>query len=132
MTAELNIKIASAKRGKGYAKKALIQFLDYFFNQLGGRVMLDDVALDNEEGQKLLLRFGFEHDPGMDDVFRLFMTRERYHRLQRSRDSEYTQRANTEAMGRDSLRFSGSFQNLGRIPFPSLIHTRPAAANVSR
>jgi RimJ/RimL family protein N-acetyltransferase len=81
MTAELNIKIASANRGKGYAKKALIQFLDYFFNQLGGRVMLDDVALDNDAGQNLLLRFGFEHDPGIDNVFKLFMTRERYHRL---------------------------------------------------
>lgn len=78
MTAELNIKIASAHRGKGYAKKALLQFLDYFFNQRGGRVMLDDVALDNREGQTLLLRFGFEHDPRTAAVFRLFMTRERY------------------------------------------------------
>jgi RimJ/RimL family protein N-acetyltransferase len=81
MTAEFNIKIASPNRGKGYARQAMIQFLNFFFNQLGGRLMLDDVALDNQEGQNSLLRFGFEHDPGIDNAFRLFMTRERYNSL---------------------------------------------------
>jgi RimJ/RimL family protein N-acetyltransferase len=81
MAAEFNIKIASTKRGKGYAKKAMLLFLDFFFNQVGGRIMFDDVALDNHRGQHILLDFGFEHDPKIDNVFRLFLTRERYYRL---------------------------------------------------
>lgn len=81
MTANFNVKIASARRGQGYAGEAMSVFLDYFFNQLGGRVMLDDVALDNQAGQQALLRFGFEHDPGVPDVFRLRLTRERFNAL---------------------------------------------------
>ena len=81
MTAEFNIKIASTKRGKGYAKKAMLLFLDFFFNQVGGRIMVDDVALDNRRGQHVLLDFGFEHDPKIDNVFQLFLTRERYNSL---------------------------------------------------
>lgn len=81
MTAEFNIKIASTKRGKGYAKKAMVLFLDFFFNQMGGCIMIDDVALDNQRGQHLLLDFGFEHDSQVVDVFRLFLTRERYNSL---------------------------------------------------
>ncbi len=81
MTAEFNIKIASTKRGKGYAKEAMILFLDYFFNQIGGRKLIDCVALDNYAGRQALLQFGFEHDPSEKDVFKLQMTRERYNNL---------------------------------------------------
>jgi len=78
MTAFFNIKIMHAERGKGYAKEAMQVFLDQFFNQRGGRVMIDDVALDNVGGQQVLLRLGFEHDPSTGEVFRLRMTRERF------------------------------------------------------
>lgn len=81
MTAEFNIKIASSKRGKGYAKKAMLLFFEIFFNQMGGRIMIDDVALDNQGGQHLLLNFGFEHDSQFVDVFRLLLTCERYNSL---------------------------------------------------
>ena len=81
MTAELNIKIASTERGKGYAREALFLFLDYFFNHFGGRVLIDDIALDNYAGQRALLRFGFEHIPSEKEVFRLRMTREQYNNL---------------------------------------------------
>jgi RimJ/RimL family protein N-acetyltransferase len=81
MTAGLNVKIASTERGKGYAREAMLQFLDYFFNHFGGRVLIDDVALDNHVGQQALLRFGFEHEPSAERVFRLRMTRERYNDL---------------------------------------------------
>lgn len=81
MTAAFNIKIASTQRGNGYAKKAMLLFLDGFFNQIGGRVMVDDVAVDNHSGQHLLMNFGFEHDSQAVDVFRLFLTRERYNSL---------------------------------------------------
>lgn len=80
-TAEFNIKIASTHQGKGYAKKAMILFLDLFFNQFGGQLLVDDVAADNFRGQKVLLNFGFEHDADIKDVFRLKMTRERYNKL---------------------------------------------------
>ncbi|MBA7581352.1 hypothetical protein ES708_23254 [subsurface metagenome] len=81
MTAELNLKIAHKKRRKGYAKEAMLLFLDYFFNCLKGRVLFDDVALDNKAGQQALLSFGFEYDPKVKDVFRLLMTPERYNTL---------------------------------------------------
>jgi RimJ/RimL family protein N-acetyltransferase len=78
MTANFNIKVAAAERGKGYAKEAMQLFLDYFFHELGGQTMVDDVALSNSSGQQALLRFGFEHDPSQDKVFRLRMSRKRY------------------------------------------------------
>ncbi|MBI4758099.1 MAG: GNAT family N-acetyltransferase, partial [Chloroflexi bacterium] len=81
MTAEFNIKVAGAVRRKGYAREAMSIFLDYFFNQFGGHVLLDDVALDNQAGQRALLLFGFEHDSSVKDVFRLRMTRERFNAL---------------------------------------------------
>jgi RimJ/RimL family protein N-acetyltransferase len=78
MTASFNIKVAAAERGKGYAREAMLLFLDYYFHELGGQTMVDDVALDNSVGQEALLRFGFEHDPVPEKVFRLRMTRQRY------------------------------------------------------
>jgi RimJ/RimL family protein N-acetyltransferase len=79
--AEFNIKIASTERRKGYAREAMLLFLDYFFNHLGGRVLIDDVALGNHAGQRALLQFGFEHDSSAKDMFRLSMTREQYNQL---------------------------------------------------
>jgi RimJ/RimL family protein N-acetyltransferase len=79
MTAEFNIKVVSTARGRGYAREAMLLFLDYFFNDLGGRVMVDDVALDNGAGQQALLRFGFERMASPEGVFRLWMTREAFH-----------------------------------------------------
>ncbi len=81
MTASFNVKIAHAERGKGYAREAMQLFLDEFFNQFGGRALVDDVALDNIAGQQALLQFGFEHDSSVGGVFRLRMTRERFHSL---------------------------------------------------
>ncbi len=81
MTAELNIKVASSERGKGYAREAMLLFLDYFFNEFGGRLLTDDVALGNAAGQQTLLRLGFEHDPKKEQVYRVCMTHERYNEL---------------------------------------------------
>lgn len=81
MTASFNIKIMHGERGKGYAKEAMQILLDEFFDQRGGRVMMDDVALENLAGQEALIRFGFEHDSNADEVFRLRMTRERFNSL---------------------------------------------------
>lgn len=40
--------------------------------------MTDDVAPENDVGQRALLGFGFEHDPSVDGLFTLRMTRERH------------------------------------------------------
>ncbi len=81
VVADFNLKIASTKRRKGYAREAMLLFLDYFFNCFGGYILTDDIALDNQAGQHVLLRFGFEHDPSVEGVFRLRMTQERYNTL---------------------------------------------------
>ena len=64
-----------------HAKAAMLLFLDYYFNQFGGQVLTDDVALDNEAGQQALLKFGFEHDPTVENVFMLRMTRDQFNAL---------------------------------------------------
>lgn len=84
MAAEFNIKLAGTERGKGYAREAMLLFLDDFFNRFGGRMMMDDVAVDNYAGQQALLRFGFDRDPGVEKVFRLRMTRDQYNDLYRT------------------------------------------------
>lgn len=43
--------------------------------------MLDDIGLDNLRGQEVLLQFGFVHDPSRKDVFRVFITKERFNCL---------------------------------------------------
>jgi phosphoribosylformimino-5-aminoimidazole carboxamide ribotide isomerase len=84
MTADFNIKMLAARRGCGLGRAAMRLLLDYFFNTLGGQVMLDDLALDNPVGQRALLRFGFERDVSVTDVFRLRLTRERFNALHRA------------------------------------------------
>jgi RimJ/RimL family protein N-acetyltransferase len=85
MRGEFNVKIASTKQGKGYAKKAMLLFLDFFFNKLGGQVMIDNIALDNFKGQQVLLRFGFEHDLNESSVFRVVITSDRFNNLYASK-----------------------------------------------
>jgi RimJ/RimL family protein N-acetyltransferase len=77
MTAELNVKVASPYRGNGYARAAMRTFLDSFFHEIGGRVMIDDLAVGNVGGQQALLRFGFERVDGGPAV-RLRLTREAF------------------------------------------------------
>lgn len=81
MTAEFNLKIASAERGHGYAPIAMRLFLDTFFNQRGGQRLVDEVAIANHRGQQVLLQFGFEHDARHRDGVLLTMTREQFNRL---------------------------------------------------
>ena len=78
MTADFNVKILAARRGRGYGRAAMRLLLDHFFNHLGGRLMTDDLAPDNLVGQAALRRFGWEHDPGATGVCRLRLTRDRF------------------------------------------------------
>jgi hypothetical protein len=48
----------------------------------GGTVIYDDIALENIPGQQALLKFGFEHDPSVQDVFLVKLTKEGFLHLQ--------------------------------------------------
>jgi RimJ/RimL family protein N-acetyltransferase len=82
MTADFNVKILAGERGQGYARQAIPLFLDYFFNQFGGRLLTDDLAPTNHTGQRVLMSLGFQHDPAKPaDVFHLYMTRDQFNGL---------------------------------------------------
>ena len=76
--AELNIKIANKYRGNGYAKEAVTLILMYFFNEFGGNVMIDGVAINNLPGQTLLMNYGFKRINTDDNVFLLEMAKEEF------------------------------------------------------
>ena len=75
-SAGLNIKVLATHRGNGYGKGALRTFLAWFFGQVGGRMMTDNVALDNQKGQQLLRSLGFEQDTDISDVCMLVKTKQ--------------------------------------------------------
>lgn len=81
MTAQFNVKVAAPEQGKGYGREAMGIFMSYFFNSIGGQELVDDVGLKNEAGQQALLRFGFEHDSSVTNVFRLSMKKVRFNSL---------------------------------------------------
>mgnify|MGYP000868099055 CR=1 FL=1 len=82
MTAMFNVKVAAARRGRGYGRAALRVFLDWYFNRLGGRVMVDDLAPDNTVGQQAVLNFGFTpQGNAAADGFFVALTRERFNQL---------------------------------------------------
>lgn len=76
--ADLNVKTAASARGKGYGRQALRGFLWFFFQDLGGAALVDDVALGNGAGQSLLLSEGFVRDPTRMEVCRLVLTSARW------------------------------------------------------
>jgi RimJ/RimL family protein N-acetyltransferase len=77
-SADLNVKILDLHRGNGYGKDALLTFLTFFFEIVGGRLMRDDVAPGNKGGQHLLLSLGFEQDTHVTNVCRLELTANRW------------------------------------------------------
>jgi RimJ/RimL family protein N-acetyltransferase len=81
MTAMFNLKVVHSERGKGYGQRAMLLFLRHFFYELGGKMMVDDIALDNLQGRKVLVQFGFVHDPSQREVFRVYLTKVRFHQL---------------------------------------------------
>lgn len=78
MTAELNIKIESRFRKRGYGRSAMREFLDFYFVQQDGRALVDDVASANVAGQRLLESFGFEMRLDAQQSRRYILTRERF------------------------------------------------------
>ena len=78
--ADLNIKIQSKYRNKGYAKEAMKLLLSYYFYDFGGEVIYDNVI--NENGQKALQSFGFEIESKSDIEILFKITKERFMDLQ--------------------------------------------------
>jgi len=74
--AMLNVKVAAWERGQGYARPAVEAVLRFFFEDLAGVQMEDDVALNNPAGQSFILSMGFTRDLTAKHVCRLFLTRE--------------------------------------------------------
>jgi RimJ/RimL family protein N-acetyltransferase len=74
--AMLDVKVAAWERGHGYARAAVKALLRFFFEDLAGVQMDDDVALNNPGGQSFILSMGFTRDSTAKDVCRLFLTRE--------------------------------------------------------
>ena len=89
MTADFNVKVAFQHRGNGYAKQAMLLFLDTFFNEMGGQVMQDRVARTNTIGKNLLLDFGFILEPSFEDVFFLQLIKERFNQLYKSPEKSF-------------------------------------------
>lgn len=80
-TAELNVKIESLHRGKGYSKEAVYLLLKYFFDELGGEEIFDNILNRNRKGQNALRSFGFELVSMDDDVSLFKMTKESFIKL---------------------------------------------------
>ncbi len=58
-----NIKILASERKKGYARDALLTFLDHSFNTRGINLMTDEIAIDNKVAQDFFISLGFTHYP---------------------------------------------------------------------
>ncbi len=78
MQADFNIKVLASQRGKGYGSEAIALMLEYFFVDLGGETMIDDLALDNLVGRRTMEGFGFIHDPAGQVAYRVVMTKAMY------------------------------------------------------
>lgn len=78
MQADFNIKVLASHRGRGYGTEAMALLLDYFFRELGGKKMTDDLAQDNLGGQRVLEQFGFRHNPAIQGVYRMEISRQQY------------------------------------------------------
>lgn len=76
--ADFNIKVAATRRRQGYGREALVLLLDFFFLEMGGERMTDDLDPDNRAGQQALEAIGFRHNPDIPGVYRLEITHQEY------------------------------------------------------
>ena len=66
---ELNLKIIASQRKRGYAKDALLTFLNFCFNHLDFQIMTDEIGFDNRVSQELFIKLGFKHYPKKSNHF---------------------------------------------------------------
>ncbi len=81
-SALFNIKIQARYRGKGYAKATMDLMLDYYFNEFGGEVMIDEVI--NERGIRVLMSYGFEKVDKTEVGILLRLTKDKFNQIQKS------------------------------------------------
>lgn len=81
--AMFNVKIKWEYRGKRYAKAAMDLILDYYFNQYGGEIMEDNIAIENINAQKIFLTYGFEHVTTNEEEFLVRLTKDNFNKLSR-------------------------------------------------
>ncbi len=58
--ARLNIKIKSNCRNYGFGKQALDLLLHYYFNEFNGVIMEDIIDIKNQNGYRMLKKYGFK------------------------------------------------------------------------
>lgn len=73
-----NIKIKANHRRNGYAKDALLTFLNYCFNNRGLRLMTDEIAIDNKVSHDFFLNLGFKHCPEKSDHFWVELSKDEF------------------------------------------------------
>ena len=81
-SASFNIKIQARYRGRGYAKAAMDLMLDYYFNEFGGEVMIDEVI--NERGIRVLMSYGFEKVDKTEVGILLRLTKDKFNQIKKS------------------------------------------------
>ena len=81
-SASFNIKIQARYRGRGYAKAAMDLMLDYYFNEFGGEVMIDEVI--NERGIRVLMSYVFEKVDKTEVGILLRLTKDKFNQIQKS------------------------------------------------
>jgi RimJ/RimL family protein N-acetyltransferase len=74
LTADLNVKVAASRRGRGIGREAMRRFLDFYFNDFGGCVIVDNVAAANTAGWTALSGFGFRAISCSPEVVRFELT----------------------------------------------------------
>ncbi len=79
--AEFNIKVLASHRGRGIGAEALRRFFRHYFLELGAAGIDDPLAPANLYGRRFLEAFGFVHDPSVEDVHMMRLSRERYFEL---------------------------------------------------
>jgi len=62
----IEVLIEAAERNKGYGEEALKLLIDYAWNKLGLKKLLDDVPVDREESVRLFERLGFRRNELMN------------------------------------------------------------------
>jgi len=53
----------------------------YYFNQYGGEIMEDNIAIENINAQKIFLTYGFEHVPTSKEEFLVRLTKDSFNKL---------------------------------------------------
>jgi|GEM_PF-590035 len=85
--ADFNIKIQERYRGKGYAKEAMKLMLSYYFYDIGGQIIYDEVI--NKNGQEALEKFGFEALERNDKTILFKLTKERFFKIMNEQGIKY-------------------------------------------